>query len=123
MSPNMIEFLQNAFVKNRLTMECNNIKWPASAELGVLGNPDSIVQTEEVEKRMIDGKKEDDLQFTEIETSLLPIDWIYKSQSAKRPNSTFIDFLFLLKSLNNDQIYAIELTESLIEYVWSYYSK
>ena len=119
----MIEFLQNAFVKNRLTIECNNIKWPTSAELGVLGNPDSIVQTDEVEKRMIDGKKEEDLQFKEIETSLLPIDWIYKSQSAKRPTSTFIDFLFLLKSLNNDQIYAIELTESLIEYVWSYYSK
>ena len=29
----------------------------------------------------------------------------------------------MLKDLNNDQVFAIELTEALIEYVWEYYAK
>ena len=52
---------------------------------------------------------------------MLPIDWIFKSQSGQK--STFKDFLNDLKDISNEQVYSLEFTGALVDYVWDYYSQ
>lgn len=116
----MTEFLQNALVTNRQTIECDNIKWPVESTAAVIGQPNSIIISEDIEAEIIEGVDPEELQFKEVDTKLLPIDWIFRSQ--KGTESNFIEFLYMLKNVNNDQVYALEFTGALIEYVWDYYS-
>ena len=95
------------------------MKWPADLEKTVIGQPNSIISGDDLEDEVTEGY--DDTPFKEIDTKLLPIDWVFRSRDGKK--ASFIDFLLKLKGVNNDGVYALEFTGALIEYIWDYYSK
>jgi hypothetical protein len=51
---------------------------------------------------------------------LIPIQWIYQSHDGSKTG--FINFLRILKEISNDNIYGIEFTGVLIDYIWDFYS-
>jgi hypothetical protein len=51
---------------------------------------------------------------------LIPIQWIYQSHTGKKTG--FINFLRILKEVSNDNIYGIEFTGVMIDYIWDFYS-
>lgn len=116
----MQDFLTACLVQNKFTEEVDNVRWPDSETVKVLGKFDSAVLLHEVEEELEAGQNEDSLQFKEIDTRLIPIQWIYQSQSGDKTG--FINFLRILKEVSNDNIYGIEFTGVMIDYIWDFYS-
>lgn len=73
MTPGMQDFLTACLVQNKFTDEIDNVKWPETESVKVLGRFDSAANLEESEDALAQGQNEESLQFKEIDTRLIPI--------------------------------------------------
>ena len=79
MSPAMQDFLQASLISNRFTKEVDSIRREHDAAIQVIGQGNTSISVDELEKTLVEGVDEKELEFKEVVAKMIPIQWIYQS--------------------------------------------